>query len=125
MHKDRQNLQSTKKPPDKLNVTDEDDADAFPESPKPNIKINQVAHALVDRNNMNTAHQDLTGRFPVRSRKGNKCILVGYHCDANCILAHPVKNRLGPTLTAAWQHSQDEFAKAGTAPEVWVMDNEM
>ena len=50
---------------------------------------------------------------------------MGYHYDSNCILTHPVKNRKGPTLTAAWQFLQNEFAKAGTVPEVWVLDNEI
>ena len=132
MHQEKQNLQSTKQP--KIEKTDNPlpslqsnsvNDDIFPPSPAPNIKTHQVAHSIMNRKELNTAYQDLTGRFPMKSSRGNECILVGYHYDANCILAHPAKNRKGPTLVGAWQHLQNEFAKAGTAPEAWILDNEV
>ena len=36
---------------------------------------------------------DDTGRFPVRSRRGNQYIMVAYHCDANLILTATFKLR--------------------------------
>ena len=36
-------------------------------------------------------YSDLTGQFPVQSDRGNNCILVAYHYDANNILTTPLK----------------------------------
>ena len=91
--------------------------DSFPSSPTRNKKSHQVAYVVIDKTDLNTAYQDLTGRFPVRSSRGNEYILVGYHLDANCILGHPVKDRTATVLTEAWQHLHNEFSRAGTAPD--------
>ena len=127
LHKQRQNLQSTKGIK-KHKLIDEKSTlelhDNFPASPDPNVKSNRVAYVVIDKKELSTGYQDLTGRFPVRSTQGNEYVLVGYHYDANCILGHPVKNRSAQTLTAAWEHLHKEFSKAGTAPDVWVLDNE-
>ena len=80
---------------------------------------------LIDKKIVVTAYSDLTGRFPVRSTQGNEYIMVGYHYNGNYILGHLVKNRTSFELTKAWQHLQTEFGKAGVAPEVWVLDNEI
>ena len=84
-----------------------------------------TASMMIKKEELITAYQDLTGRFPIRSTAGNEYILVCYHYDSNCILGHPVKNRTGPVLTKAWQHMQEQFGKAGVAPEVWILDNEI
>ena len=31
-------------------------------------------------------YTDDCGRFPIRSRSGNKYIMIAYHCDSNIIL---------------------------------------
>ena len=127
IHKERQNLQSTKEhSPDPIkNELLQQEMDVFPASPTPNLKTNAVAYILVNKTDMVTAYQDLTGRFPYKSSRGNEYILIGYHYDANCILGHPVKDRKAPTLTSAWKHIHNEFSKAGVAPEVWILDNEV
>ena len=66
--------------------------DSFPSSPTPNKKPHQVAY------------QDLTGRFPVRSSRGNEYILVGYHFDVN---------------------SQKHGNTSTTNLHAWVLDNEV
>ena len=33
------------------------------------------------------------GRFPIRSRSGNKYIMIAYHCDSNTTLQAPFVNR--------------------------------
>ena len=96
-----------------------------PASPTPNIRDHRVAYGVINKQEVVTAYKDLTGRFPIRLTAGNENILVGYHYDANCILGCPVKNRTGPVLTKAWQNLQDQFTKAGLAPNVWVLDNEI
>ena len=51
--------------------------------------------------------------------------IAGYHYDANFILGNPVKDRTSSLLTTAWEHLQQEFKRAGIAPEAWVMDNKV
>ena len=51
--------------------------------------------------------------------------MVGYHYDANSIIGIPVKNRTAAVLTDAWQQLHCIFSKAGVAPDMWVMDNEI
>ena len=105
-------------------VPTEDLQDFFPESPSPNIKTNEVVYAIVDKTRYTLGYQDLTGRFPVRSSQGNEYILVGYHYDANYIMGVPLKNRTAKEITAGWSKLHAEFSQAGTAPDIWVLDNE-
>ena len=74
---------------------------------------------------MCTTHTDLSGRFPMRSSRGDQYILVGYHYDGNCIYGKAVKDRKAATLTAAWKQLHDIFAKVGIAPHTHVMDNQV
>ena len=101
------------------------DDDTFQQSPSPNIKTNNVAYILINKKELSTAYMDLTGRFLMRSSRGNQYILVGYHFDANCIHGIATKDRTATTLTADWQTLHDLFAKAGVAPNTYVMDNEI
>ena len=97
----------------------------FPtEAPKAE-KINKVAYVLINKESIKTAYQDLTGRFPVKSSRGNEYILIGYHYDANCILGRPIKDRTAQSITNAWEHLHGEFTNAGNSPDVWVLDNEI
>ena len=51
-------------------------------------------------------------------------MIIGYHFDANEILATPLKNRYAGTITEAWRILNDKFAAAGVTPNTYVMDNE-
>ena len=75
--------------------------DHFPEYTTPNTKNHQVAYILIDKDELNTAYQDLTGRFPMQSTQGNEYIFIRYHYDSNCIIAHPVKHQTAQVLTTA------------------------
>ena len=127
LHKERQNLQSTRVKEDAQSkkAQEHDKDDIFAPSPTPNVKENQVAYILINKKEITTAYQDLTGRFPFKSSRGNEYVLIGYHHNANCILAHPVQDRKAPTLIKAWEHLHRTFAKAGVAPDVWVLDNKV
>ena len=98
--------------------------DAFPISNSPNNKTNDVIYSLFNTTDQSTAFFDLTGRFPQRSSRGNQYIIIGYHYDANAIIAIPIKNRTSHTITEAWTTLHKKFSKAGVAPNNYVMDNE-
>ena len=115
LHKERQNLQSTKETdrafsPDH-NISADTDQDAFPIQASPEPLTHQAIYLLVDRKRLTTAYQDLTGRFPVRSSQGNEYVLIGYHYDGNYIHGIPVKNRTAPEFTKAWKNSIKSFPK--------------
>ena len=123
LHAQKQGLQSTKLLKSTDDIKDELD-DHFPMSDVPNIKSNNVCYVLVDPQEIATGYIDLTGRFPKKSSRGNEYILVAYHFDANHIMALPIKNRRGPTITEAWETIHNDFKRAGAAPNTYVLDNE-
>ena len=84
-----------------------------------------MAYVIINKNDICTAYTDLTGRFPMRSSRGNQYILVGYHYDGNCIYGTSIKDRKASTLTTAWEQLHKMFARAGAAPNTYVMDNEI
>ena len=98
--------------------------DTFPSSDVPNVKKHEVVYAILHDNDI-TAYTDLTGRFPYRSSRGNEYLLVGYHYDANAILAQPLRNREAQTITEAWEILNKRFSIAGIQPTTYVMDNEV
>ena len=104
-------MQQKRKPGQTIEDALNDDMmlDSFPPSESPNIRTNEVAYAVINKNEVCTAYTDLTGRFPMRSSRGNQYIMVGYHYDGNCILGKAIKDRKAATLTAAWQALHDTF----------------
>ena len=72
----------------------------------------------------NTAYGDLTGRFPHKLSQGNQYLLVIYDYDSNAILAEPLKTRSAGEITKAWIKIHDKLAKQGTAPSIYIIDNE-
>ena len=62
----------------------------FPTPDEPNVKTKEVIYAIIDKKEISTAYTDLTGRFPLRSSRGNQYILVGYHYDGNCMLIQSI-----------------------------------
>ena len=121
IHRKRKNLQSTQ---EHNNQPHSDDYN-FPISPVPDKKINEVVYMLINKDEVCTAYQDLTGRFPARSTRGNKYVLIGYHYDSNCILGTAVENQKAPVLAEAWELLHKHFEKAEISPAEWVMDNEI
>ena len=67
---------------------------------------------------------DLTGRFPVRSSKGNQYILVAYEYDSNSILVEPVKNRSEAEHLRAYNNVYKYLTERGFTPEHQRLDNE-
>ena len=130
LHRERANLQSTKTTPSSLisqptcssmSPTE----DFFPQTDKPKPRTHHSIYAMLPTTDITVGYQDLTGRFPQRSSRGNEYILVGYHSDGNYIHGIPVKNRTASVLTHAWEKLHRIFSKVGTAPSVWVLDNEI
>jgi hypothetical protein len=86
LDQERKNLRSTKQ------QTDTNMDDFFPVNSN-NIKTYDACVAIIPFATRNTAYQDLTGRFPHTSSRGNQYILVVYDYDSNAILHNPLKNK--------------------------------
>ena len=80
LNQEKMNLQSTK------TFTSQQDDDYFPTPDAPNVKTYESAASLIPFSSTTTAYQDLTGRFPHKSSRGNEYLLVVYDFDSNTIL---------------------------------------
>jgi len=107
LRQEQQGLRSTK-PSQPINV--------------PVTKTNDVICSLLS--SQDKAFMDLTGRFPIRSSRGNEYILIAYHYDSNAILGEPIKNRQAATITSAWLKIHNKLTNSGQKPNLWILDNE-
>ena len=98
--------------------------DLFLASETLNLKTHNVCYALLNPQDIVTGHMCLTGRFPKRSSRGNECVLVRHHFDANLVKGIPLKSRRGEVIAEAWEELRNEFVTAGIAPKTYVLDNE-
>ena len=60
-------------------------------------KTNEIIYMILETEEQNKGHMDLTGRFPYKS--SNQYILVIFHVSINTILAESLKNREAETIT--------------------------
>ena len=79
----------------------------------------------INEEEISTAYTDLTGRFPCKLSSKNVYVMVAYHYNASIVMAIFLKNRQADTITTAWQTIQDTFSKAGVAPKIQMMHNEI
>ena len=90
MNRERSNLQSTTIPSmkklDDLELKRAKE-DIFPTSDTSNIKKHEVTYNVLKTSSQaGKAFMDLTGKYPIKSQRGNQYIFVGYNYDANAIL---------------------------------------
>ena len=64
-------------------------------------------------------------RFPIRSRNGNKYIMIAYHCDSNTILKAPSSNRKNKHSIQAYSYIMKRLADRGHQVDVKILDNEV
>jgi hypothetical protein len=80
-----------------------------------------VYAVLVDQGQLYT---DLTGKFPVRSSKGNSHVMVCYIYDCNYVKVFPMKSRSASELVRAYDHIHQELTAKGFKPKLQILDNE-
>jgi hypothetical protein len=85
MNQCRQNIRSTSKVSITSDIEDEAVTPAGLGS-----KTHLVYALVIDQGRLYT---DLTGRFPVRSSKGNWYVMICYSCECNYVKAVPMKSR--------------------------------
>jgi hypothetical protein len=117
MHQKRQNIRSTSKI---VEVTsDLEDVSVTPVDT--GEKTNLVYAVVIDQGQLYT---DLTGRFPVRSSKGNWYIMIVYSYDCNYIKPVAMKSRSASEWVKAFGEVFQELTSRGFKPKRQTMDNE-
>jgi hypothetical protein len=84
-------------------------------------KTHLVYTVLVDQGQLYT---DLTGKFPVRSIKGNSYVMVCYVYDCNYVKVVPMKSRSASEWVKAYDHIYQELTAKGFKPKLQTLDNE-
>ena len=122
LDQERQGQRSTQTP-NQL-IIDESDEDKFP-SDVTYKKSNAVSVYNLNMTQATGQHfTDLTGRFPVLSKRGNQYCLIMYSHDANYIHVELLHNRSGPEFVAAYKRGIHFFRKGGINPSFERLDNE-
>jgi hypothetical protein len=84
-------------------------------------KTHLVYAVLVEQGQLYT---DLTGKFPVRSSKGNWYVMVCYVFDWNYIKVVPMKSRSASEWVKAYDLIHQELTSKGFKPKIQTLDNE-
>jgi hypothetical protein len=69
-------------------------------------------------------YTDLTGKFPVRSSKGNSYVMLCYIYDCNYIKVVPMKSRSASEWVKAYGSIHQELTIKGFKPKLQTLDNE-
>jgi hypothetical protein len=76
---------------------------------------------VVDQGQLYT---DLTGKFPVRSSKGNCYFIVCFIFDCNNVIVVPMKSRSASEWVKAYYLINQELTSKGFKPKLQTLDNE-
>jgi hypothetical protein len=112
MNQRRQNIRSTSKTPIAAAPTADTDL---------GTKTHLVYAVLVDQGQLYT---DLTGKFPVRSSKGNSYVMVFYVYDCNYVKVTPMKYRSASEWFKAYDTIHQELTVKGFKPKLQTLNNE-
>jgi hypothetical protein len=116
MNQRRQNIRSTSKTPITCDI---EDVTAIPATL--GTKTHLVYAIVVDQGQLYTY---LTGKIPVRSRKGNWYVMVCYVFDCNYVKVVRMKSRSASEWAKAYDHIHQELTSKGFKPKLQTLDNE-
>jgi hypothetical protein len=116
MNQRRQNIRSTSK----NSITSDMEDEAV--TPAGLVTKTHLVYAVVvDQGQLYT---DLTGKFMVRSSKGNWYVMVCYAYDCNYVKVVPMKSRSASKWIKAYDHIHQELTSKGFKPKLQALDNE-
>jgi hypothetical protein len=116
MNQRRQNIRSTSKTPITAAIDD-----VLATDTNLGTKTHLVFAVLVNQGQLYT---DLTGKFTVRSSKGNYYVMVCYVYDCNYVKVVPMKSRFVLEWVNAYDHIHQELTAKGFEPKLQTLDNE-
>jgi hypothetical protein len=112
MNQRRQNIRSTSKAPIEKQQTPDTDLGT-------NTHI--MYAVVVDQGQLYT---DLTGKFPLRSSKGNSYVMVCYIYDCNYVKVIPMKSRSASEWVKSYDSVHQELTVKGFKQKFRTLDNE-
>jgi hypothetical protein len=112
MSQRRQNIRSTSKAPAEKQQPPVKDLGA---------KTHLAYAVVVDQGQLYT---DLTGKFPVRSNKGNSYVMVCYIYGCNYVKVIPMKSRSASEWVKAYDSIHQELTIKGFKPKLQTLENE-
>jgi hypothetical protein len=112
MNQRRHNILSTSKAPVKTQQTPYTDL---------GTKTHLVYAIVVDQGQLYT---NLTGKFRVRSRKGNYYVMVCYIYDCNYVKVIPMKSRSSSEWVKAYDRVHQKLTVKGFKPNLQTLNNE-
>jgi hypothetical protein len=112
MNQRRHNIRSTSKAPSEKQKSPDTDF---------GTKAHLVYAVVVDQGQLYT---DLTGKFPVRSNKGNSYVMVCYIYDCNYVKVVLMKSRSASEWVKAYDSVHEELTVKGFKPKLQTLDNE-
>ena len=124
LHRTRKNLRSTRATHKQdMNEQILSNLDLNPHE-EPNARCEIFCYAALANEIKGTIYTDLTGRFPIRSYKGNQYIFLTYVYDANAIIVRPMKNRTKEEQLRVFHDVYDYLKHRRFEPCLHIMDNE-
>ena len=129
MTQTRQGLRSTKPKPKTYAQALQDSpvpvSPSLPASLCPAVQPRELSNELHVRVvSVSKLYTDDTGRFPIRSRKGNQYIMIAYHCDSNTILQAPFKTKKDAHRIEAYNSIMQRLRDRGHRVDLQILDNE-
>jgi hypothetical protein len=112
MNQRRQNIRSTSKAPTEKQQ---------PLNTDLGTKTHLVYAVIV---NQGPLYTDLTGKFPVRSSKGNSYVMVCYIYDYNYVKIIPMKSRSASEWVKAYDSVHQELTVKGLKSRLQTLDKE-
>jgi hypothetical protein len=112
MNQRSQSIRSTSKAPIEKQPTPDTDL---------GTKTHLVYAVVVDQGRLYT---DLTGKFPVRSSKGNSYVMVFYIYNCNYVKVIPMKSRSASEWVKSYDTIHQELTVKGFMPKLQSLDNE-
>jgi hypothetical protein len=112
MNQRRQHIRSTSKAPIEKQSTPDKDV---------GTKTHLLYSVVVDQGQLYT---DLTGKFLVRSSKGNYYVMVCYIYDFNYVKVIPIKSRSASEWVKEYDTIHQELTVKGFKPKLQTLDNE-
>jgi len=122
----RQGQRSTSTNMNNIFFDEETTNDMFPENSPKEPRTRLVLTKVLEARQLPTSQHyvDATGRFPVRSQRGNEYCMIMLSEDANYIHVQPMKNRRAESEVAAQAAANTFFRSKGMTPHFMRLDNE-
>lgn len=122
----RQHVDSTKETLPYANETVKSSPTDQPVDARARSKHHYVeTHIIETHDPTNMIALDITGRYPVTSRRGHKYVFVLLDRDTNYIYLVPMKSRKSNAIVGAYQSCYEQLVQKGYAARLLRLDNEI